>query len=226
MRSSVACCTTGCCAPSGAPATASASATKWSGRFIALPYPEFAERSLPPHCPATLTLRLLCRLRSRYRFLRGRLRLAWRRARQRNLRLRLVLRARGVCRRTNLLCAFDGAIDSGAIDRRLEFRLQHRSQRLRHGHWLRLPAENTIDERLDAVRGQPFALRRRLRAVRELLWVNAELLPEHAHELRELRVELGLVLGAQRDLGTVCFLEHHFALRDRRDEATDHRIGK
>src|SRR5689334_14018493 len=167
-----------------------------------------------PH-PYPASRLLGCR-RGRRRRLLGvrRRRGAARRTRQRNLGLRLVRRPGRVGDRSNLLCTLNGTLDARAVDRGLVLRLQHNRERLWHRHWLRLAAEDSIDIRLDAVRGQPLTLRRGLGAVRQRLRIDAELLPEHRDELRELGVELRLVFRAERNLGAVCLLQHDLALRD------------
>src|SRR5439155_26391317 len=163
----------------------------------------FIERGYTPYrmeVPRRLWLfcrrRLLCR-RGRRRRLRiwGRRLCTARHSGERNLRLGLVGGPRRVGCGANLLSTLDGAIDARGINRALVLRLQHRSQRLRNRERLRLTGKDAIDVRLDAVGGETFPLRRRLRAVGERLWIDAKLLPDHLHQLRELRVELRLLLG-------------------------------
>ena len=112
------------------------------------------------------------------------------------------------------MCALYGTIDTGAVDRRLEPRLQHDSKRLRHWNRLRLSSEDAVDVRLDAIRGETLTLGSCFRAVRECLRIDGDLLPKRRHELRELAIQLGFVLGTDRDLGAVGFLQHHLALGD------------
>src|SRR3954454_912846 len=108
----------------------------------------------------TLGSWLLRRLRGRRgRIGCGRLGLVRDRARERDLRLRLVRRTARVSGRADLLCALHGTVDTGAVDRRIVFRLQNRSERLRHWHGLSLTGENAMDVHLDPVPRETLALR-------------------------------------------------------------------
>src|SRR5213078_3897326 len=95
-----------------------------------------------PHAPRPASW-LLGRLRRRRRRLRARRGCCTvRHARQRNLRLRRIRRARRIGHSADLLCALHGTLDTRGVDRRLVLRLEHLREGLRHRNRLRLATEN------------------------------------------------------------------------------------
>ena len=135
-----------------------------------------------------------------------------RHARQWNLRLRLIRRARRIRDGANLLRALHRALDAGAVDRRLVLRCEHLLERLRHGHRLRLAAQHAIEVRLDAIRGETLPLRRRSwRCRRASSDRRRAAARASATSCENCAYSLRLVFGAERDLRAVRLLEHHLA---------------